>query len=98
MMVIRKTTARLLVLFAAPVASVVSASPSWADACTPGLDADCTPVVVTNWPPVEPQYVVAYIDDRQFTALLLLTAITCAVTLATFVWRASAGLRLGAHR
>lgn len=91
-------TLRLSVLFAAPVLWVIGAVPARADACQPGVDPDCSAVVVTNWPPVEPQYAVAYLDDRQFIPLLILTAITCAVTVATFVWRASAGLSLRATR
>lgn len=93
-----KTTARLSVLLGVPVAMVVGAGPARADECIVGQDPGCTPVVVTNWPPVQPQYVVAYLDNRQFTALLFISAITAAVTLATFVWRASAGLSLGNRR
>lgn len=98
MSALRKTTMRLTVLAGAFVATVVGVGPARADECVIGQDPGCTPVVVTNWPPVQPQYVVAYLDNRQFTALLFVSAITAAITLATFVWRASAGLSLGARR
>ena len=94
----RHSIKRLFVLLAVPVFMVLTSESARAEQCDPAVDPQCTPVIVTNFPPIQPQYVVAYLDERQFNALLLLTAITTAITLATFVWRASTGLRLGAHR
>jgi len=98
--VVRSTALRLSVLTAGVLVAVFGAiTPARADACDPAVDAECTPVLVTNFPEgPELGYVVAYLDDRQFVPLLILTAITAALTLAQFVWRASASLKLGAHR
>ena len=77
--------------------AVFGAIPARAD-CDPAV-TDCPVVpIITTPPPPFTGYVVSYIDDRQFNALLILTAITAAVTLAQFVWRASTGLKLGAVR
>lgn len=95
---VRSTVLRLSVLTVPLIAAVFGASPARADACVPGQDLDCTPVVVTNFPPTNVGYSVVYIDDRQFNALLLLTALTAAITLAQFVWRASGSLNLGGRR
>jgi hypothetical protein len=94
----RSIAVRLSVLTVPLITAVFGAAPARADACVPGSDADCTPVIVTNFPPTDLGYVVAYIDDRQFNTLLFLTALTAAITLAQFVWRASSSLKLGAHR
>jgi hypothetical protein len=95
---VRSVALRLSVLTAGMFVAVFGATPAQADPCVPGTDADCTPVVVTNFPPTNLGYSIVYIDDRQFNTLLLLTALTAAVTLAQFVWRASSSLKLGAHR
>lgn len=98
MTALRKNIMRLSVIAGAFVLSMFGAAAARADACDPAVDPACSAVFVTNFPPAEPQYVVAYIDARQFSALMILTAITTAVTLATFVWRASAGLNMKALR
>ena len=96
---VRSTALRLSVLTALVSTAVFGASPAQAEPCQPGVDPDCSAVVVTNFPEgPDLSYVIAYIDDRQFGALLFLTAVTAALTLAQFVWRASGSLRLGGHK
>ena len=95
---VRSIAARLSVLTAPLALAVFGATPARADACDPAIDPACTPVIVTNFPPSDLGYVVSYIDDRQFTAVLYLLALIAAVTLADFVWRASGSLKLGGRR
>ncbi len=94
---LRKTTrAGLILMGAFLVWGVVSVGPAAAAQCDPAADENCVSVVITNdqLPPSPPNYSVVFIDDRQFTALLFFSALTAAITLASFVWRASSGLSL----
>jgi hypothetical protein len=80
---------RNLITIAIFVAAVTFgvADPSFA-ACDPAIDETC----------IAPTPVIAVLDQRQLSGIMSLLGISAALSLATFVWHASAPYRLKGSR